>query len=64
MVNNIILAANEEPTEEPMEDQEEPIDLATIMKSVTFDLEATRQLIHDEFGSDSSDNEETAVNQA
>ena len=28
------------------------------MKSVTFDIEATRKLIHDEFGSDSSDDEE------
>ena len=44
-----------------MGDQEEPLDLATIMKSVTFDLEATRQLIQDEFGSESSDNEEQAV---
>ena len=41
-----------------MEQEQELFDLKSVMKSVTFDIEATRKLIHDEFGSDSSDDEE------
>ena len=41
-----------------MEQEQELFDLESVMKSVTFDIEATRKLIHDEFGSDSSDDEE------
>ena len=41
-----------------MEQEPELFDLESVMKSVTFDIEATRKLIHDEFGSDSSDDEE------
>ena len=41
-----------------MEHEQELFDLESVMKSVTFDIEATRKLIHDEFGSDSSDDEE------
>ena len=41
-----------------MEQEQELFDLESVMKSVTFDIEATRKLIYDEFGSDSSDDEE------
>ena len=42
-----------------METELELLDLESVMKSVTFDIEATRKLIYEEFGSDSSDDEVT-----
>ena len=46
-----------------METEVELIDLESVMKSVTFDIEATRKLIYEEFGSDSSDDEGTKLEQ-